>query len=136
MNKIEAFNWWLTCIPDRINELREKAEKEIGGPLDGSLSSLDALEAYLINKFTYDEMIAPENRVFLDQLASYVGDVAEKHLENAEWTINLSDENDVNFNFPVLKFGGNFFNPFTVITTSLDRKKGDFIRKRIAAINS
>ena len=129
MNKYDQFNWWLTCIPDRIEELRESLDPERAARLDGSLASLDMLEAYLLETYPPRTLSLPENSQVLDRYASYVGDVAEKYFEDAVWTINVDDKENVNYNFPVLKLRGSHFNPFTAITASIHRKKGHYIRE-------
>lgn len=131
METKEQFNWWLTSIPDKIADLKKNIDKEVAAKLDGSLQSLDVLEAYLLKHYKVYELNKPENKDLLDQLASYVGDVAEKHLKDAAWELSIKDKKDINYGFPVLDVGGRFFNPFTTVTASLDREQGDYIRECI-----
>lgn len=133
MNKIEEFNWWITTITEKINELKLNLPNSLVGSLDNSLQSLNLLEIYLIEQFTSEQIIEPRNSNLLDQLASYVGNIAEHEMSGSYWTINLEDRMDVDYGFPVLKFKDNraSFNPFTYITTALDRKRGTLISKAI-----
>lgn len=133
MKTSEEFNWWLTCIPDKIAELKQRLPASIADKLDNSIESVDILEHYLMNIYESDNMIKPENSEFLDQLASYIGDIAEKKMTGSFWTINLDDPKDVDYRFPILKFRDKrpSFNPFTYITTSLDRKKGNLLSSAI-----
>lgn len=134
MNQSDQFNWWLTCIPDKKVELKENLPGAIADQLDGSLQSLDVLEAYLLETYQPDDLIKPEHSHTLDMLASYVGDVAQENLPGSKWTINTTDEDNVDYNFPVLKAGVYHFNPFSNVTESIHRKQGNYLRERVEAL--
>lgn len=133
MKTSEDYNWWLTSISDKINELKPRLPKALAQKLDSTLQSLDPLETYLMDKYTPELMTDHRNHDLLDQLASYVGNIAEREMPGSYWTINLEDKKDVDYGFPILKFKDNrpSFNPFTYITTALDRKKGNLISSAI-----
>lgn len=134
MNKTDQFNWWLTSIPDKKNALKESLPASIAGKLDGSLQSLDLLETYLLETYKTGDLTEPAHSNTLDMLASYVGDVAEKNLPGSKWTINTTDKDNIHYNFPVLKAGDYIFNPFSNITASIHRRKGNYLRERVEAL--
>ncbi len=134
MENLEDYNWWLTCIPDKIGDLLASLPPAIRQQLNGSLPSVDILENYLLQQFSFDELVRPENHFLLDQLASYLGTIAEKEMSGCHWTINLEDKDDVDYQYPVLKFndGRASFNPFRYITVAMDRKKGNLLSSAIS----
>ncbi|MBS1765740.1 MAG: hypothetical protein JSS90_12330 [Bacteroidetes bacterium] len=133
MKTIDEFNGWLSFIADNTNQLKHNLPHLFANELDGSLNSLNKLESYLIENYTCEQITLPKNSKLLEQLASYVGNIAQQELPGSYWTINLEDKKDVDFGFPILKFTDNraSFNPFTYITTALDRKRGTLISKAI-----
>ncbi|MBP8808887.1 MAG: hypothetical protein KBG48_15205 [Kofleriaceae bacterium] len=77
MKTRDEFDWWLTCLPDKVKALRARLP-ELAAALDGSVASIEPLVAHLIAHHTYDALIAPAQAELLDQVAAYVGDVAER----------------------------------------------------------
>jgi hypothetical protein len=49
--KEDQFEWWITCIPDKIVSLKRRLPQELSIKLDHSLESLDLLENYLFDSF-------------------------------------------------------------------------------------
>lgn len=129
MKTVEAFNLWLTCIPDNCTALMYDLPPEIATALDGTLASVDVLEAHLMARYTPEELTSEANEQLLSRLASYVGQVAEREMNGSYWSIQLDDEKDVDHGFPVLRFKDDraSFNPFTYVTTAMDRKRGNLI---------
>ena len=42
--KRDQFEWWLTCIPDKVEALIDRLPPEVGSKLNYSLESLSLLE--------------------------------------------------------------------------------------------
>jgi hypothetical protein len=136
--KEEQFDWWITCIPDKINALEEKIPPEISVRLDYTVDSLDILERFLLN--TTSLIKIQKDKELWDNCASYIGVVYEKNVPTSKWYIELEDEKDVFYNMPCLKTKNNLmFVPHSEITAALDRNKGTFLssltKKHIEIIN-
>jgi hypothetical protein len=129
-SRAEDFEWWITTIPDRIEELQRSLPADIAAKLDRSLGSLDSLEAYLLANYTIERMKAAENASLYDGLARYVGSTFNRNIPNLEWYIELEEESDIYFNVPVLVLkDGNLppTCPLTLITAALDRRTGNYM---------
>lgn len=126
--KRDWFEWWLTINPDRIYELFEILPHSLVEKLNYSLESLLVLEEYLLNNYTYDNIIQMEKKSILDNLSRYVGEVARRNLKEAKWDLYLKDKKNIYYNVPIISapniFGG-MFCPSYVICRSLLRKEGD-----------
>ncbi len=133
MKDLNEYDFWLTSITDKINALKQRLPQAISNKLDNSINSVDVLEKYLMELYSTEMMIEEKNSGLLDELASYIGNIAEKEMPGCHWTINLNDAKDIDFGFPVLKFKDSraSFNPFTYITMALDRKRGNLISAAI-----
>lgn len=94
----ETFEQFLIIMDDQIEWLIEQAQLR-GVDLDGSLESLDRLEAL------YTTMAEPLSQDEQDALrvvfARYLGDVVQKH-HGGKWTLPLDDPKDISFNMPVI----------------------------------
>lgn len=135
----DQFHWWITCIPDKIIELKRKVPVEISVQMNYSIESLDILEGYTLNNYSLDEL--KNEKQFWDSLASYVGVVYEKNVKGSRWSIEIENEKDIFFNMPILKVENKFnFQPHSYVTAMLDRKKGNFlstiVKKHMEGSNS
>jgi hypothetical protein len=99
----DEFDWWLTCLPDKVKALRARLP-ELAAALDGSVASIEPLVAHLIAHHTYDALIAPAQAELLDQVAAYVGDVAERAMPSCAWAIPLDDPADADHGMAILRF--------------------------------
>ncbi|MDR0865947.1 MAG: hypothetical protein LBO74_13590 [Candidatus Symbiothrix sp.] len=130
----EKFNWWITCIPDKIISLKKKLPEEVANQLDFSIESLDVLENYLLANYSFESMKA--DKKMWDECASYLAKTYKKNVSNSKFDIELDDKYNVYYNIPMLRIDNILeFSPYSYVTTLLDRKKGDFlstlIRKQI-----
>jgi hypothetical protein len=133
MNKQEKedqFEWWITCIPDKIALLKKRLPEDVSGKLDQSIESLDILEKYLLDHFKVDTM--KEDKEMWDCCASYISRAYKKSIPSSQWYIELENESDVFFNVPILRIINKLtFEPHSYVTTLLDRKKGNLLSTTI-----
>lgn len=122
----DQFDWWITCIPDKIIALKKNLPEEISIRLDCSIQSLDVLEKFLLDNFSIDDL--QRDKELWDRCASYVARTYKKNIANSEWYIELDDDKNVFYNKPSLRVVDKFnFVPHSYVTAALDRKQGNFI---------
>ncbi|MDI9881121.1 hypothetical protein [Flectobacillus longus] len=122
----DGYHWWITCIPDKIDRLEELLPKELYSTMDYTISSLDILEKFLLERFTIQDMINESE--LRDCLACYLGVVYEKNISQARWYVELENEKDAFYGVPILRVPNKLtFEPHSYITTLLDRKKGNLL---------
>jgi hypothetical protein len=129
-SQLEDFHWWITIIPERIEELKHALPPEIAGQLDRTITSLDVLEKYLLNSYTCDQLRLPENASLYDGLARYVGSTVIHSVDDVEWYIELEDKNDIYFNVPVLiakKAERSPLCPLSLVTALFDRNVDNYM---------
>lgn len=132
MKTRDEFDWWLTCLPDKVAALRARLP-DLAGALDGGVASIEPLVAHLIAHHDYDALIAPAQAELLDQVTAYVGDVAERAMPGCAWAIPLDDPSDADHGLPILRFsdGRLAFNPLTYVTTAVDRRDPTLVGRAI-----
>lgn len=124
--KEDQFEWWITCIPDKVIALKKRLPNEISSKLDYSLHSVDMLEKYLLDNFSIDQI--QQDKDLWDSCASYLSRVYKTNIPNAEWYIELDDEENIFYNKPSLRIKDKVnFVPHSYVTAAMDRKKGNFI---------
>lgn len=122
----DNFEWWITCIPDKINRLEELIPKDIFGKLDYSIESFNVLEEYLLSKYTIKQV--KNNPELHDCLASYLGTTYRRNIQKSEWYVELENEKDAFYGIPILRVSNLItFEPHSYVTTLLDRKKGNLL---------
>jgi len=126
----ENYVWWLTIMPDVLLRLAE-LPKALRESLDYSISSLDAIEKYLMENYSFEEMKDVKNKYARDLFARYIGETFRKNLENCYWTIDLEDRKNVFYGLPVLivkeKQNVAPISPYFLVIALLDRQKGNFL---------
>lgn len=125
MNKVELedkFNWWITCIPDKIYFLKDYFQK-VNIDLDYSLNSLDELENYVVNTFSIQDLLTNYTDLY-DAVASYLGCVYKININISKWYIELDDTKYAYFNKPELIVEKlTRFQPHSYIDVAIDRKR-------------
>src|SRR5262245_51374817 len=105
--------------------------EDIRGRLDYSAQSLDALEGWLLSRYTDPkQLLAPEAASVLDGAARYLGETIRKEM-GGTWEIKLDDPKYVYYRIPQLTGFSPTptpISPFPLITASIDRKTGTFLR--------
>lgn len=120
----DDFEWWITCIPDKIEKLEELLSKDIFSQLDYSISSLDILEKYLIENSSFEEI--QKDKELWDCCASYLGRTYKRNIPNSKWFVELDNEKNIFYGVPILRIPNKIdFEPHSYISTALDRKKGN-----------
>ncbi len=121
------FEWWITCIPDKIMRLEQLLSANLFSKLDYSLDSLTILGEYICDTIQSVESLK-QNEELWDCLASYVGTTYRRNVSTAEWRIELDDEKNIYFGVPALRSQGNTnFYPKYEITAMIVRRRKDFL---------
>jgi hypothetical protein len=126
----EGFEGWLLFVDDTIQQLLDELPKEISQRLDFTPESLDVLEGWLLGKYDSPAAILqPSENWFLDRAAKYVGETTRRAV-GGEWGIELHDPSYVYYGLPEIRTERGWVEcPATLVTASLDRRRGDYIRK-------
>jgi len=120
----DDFEWWITCIPDKIERLEERLPKDIFKQLDYSISSLDILEKYLLEHSSFEKI--QNDTELWDCCASYLGKTYKRNVPNSKWVVELDNKNNVFFGIPILRISNLIdFEPHSYVSTALNRKKGN-----------
>jgi hypothetical protein len=125
-NNEDWFEVWLMLLPDELEKL-EKALHHLD--LDYSPASLLRLEGWILENYpSMDAILDDREKMTLDALLRYVGEVFRVHLQG-KWDIVRDDPQYVFYNLPIIRFSGNIPNtsPLSLVTASIDRHTGEFI---------
>ena len=130
MNEVqESFQYWLAHMDDALEEFLVTLPSSVAAQLDYSPDSLPALERWWLGEFeSVDEAMAYENRMRVDFVARYVGEVFRKNL-NGKWRLQLDDPKYAYYNLPVILFDRDDRPtecPISLTTAALDRRTGKF----------
>jgi hypothetical protein len=127
----DQFEFWLMDMDDALERFRQELPLDDRDRLDYSAESLDFVEALALSGYPgVQEAKAPTEAKRIDQLARYVGQVFRKHL-GGKWSIDFSDPKNAFYGLPQLSgLDGQRAQvcPLTLITASLDRRTGKFLR--------
>jgi hypothetical protein len=128
--KQEDFELWISVLPDRIEEFKQSLPIEVSRKLDDSVGSLNILEKYLLDNFTFNTIREEPNLSFYDGCARYIGETFRRNVQGACWNIDLENKDSMFYNMPILmvKDTDTFaVCPLTMTTALLDRKVGNFL---------
>ena len=118
----DDFEIWLSDMDAPIQTLRADHPDLSGDP-----KSLPALEFIILSEFeTVDAALAPANARRIDRLARYLGEVFRTTL-GGKWDIELTDVKDAFFGLPVIKTPVGTYCPLTLVTATVDRRRGDYL---------
>jgi hypothetical protein len=127
----EGFEGWVVFIDATIKQLLDELPEDVAQRLNFTPESLDALEGWLLSKYDSPAAILqPSENWYLDRAAKYVGETIRRNA-GGEWDINLDNPNVAFYGVPVIKrVESNYTDcPASLVTASLDRRRGNFIRK-------
>ncbi|RIV20410.1 hypothetical protein DYU11_20390 [Fibrisoma montanum] len=96
-SRIDELDRWAEFVDERISEWLEELPAGLSAKLDGSISSLSVVETHLLGTYKPGDLFLPQNKRLLDAIVSYVGKTYIEHLPNADWYIELHDQEDINF---------------------------------------
>lgn len=127
----DQFEFWLMDMDSALEQFRQALPLVDRNRLDYSAKSLDFVEALALSAYPeVQEAIAPSEAKRIDQFARYVGQVFRKNL-GGKWLIDFSDRKNAFYGLPQLSgLNGQKAQicPLTLVTTSLDRRTGRFLR--------
>lgn len=127
---------WLDAMEERYYELKSFLPKNISKELNFQIDSLDYLESYILDSYkTIDEFLELDSKTLIrDKMARYFGEVARLNVEKCAWYIQRENKRSIYFNIPVIYIvspSQHIDSPYHVITASIDRKNGHFLKKMI-----
>lgn len=129
----EDFEWWITCLLDKIEDLKDELPEEVSIKLDFSLKSLNVIEGFILENYTKDFLKSNEGKETLDRLASYIGYTYKKLLPNCKWHIELDEPSDMYYSLPSLTSENEApISPYVQPITVIIKKRGDFLSKILA----
>ncbi|MBY5835535.1 hypothetical protein J3P71_30785 (plasmid) [Rhizobium leguminosarum] len=135
LEKDDLFEVWLIHMDDAIQNLINSLPNELGSRLDYSPESLDSLEAWLLEKYSSVlDALSEQSNTIIDGASRYVGETLRKNL-GGTWFINNTDEKLLYFGVPQLQnMRGQRIqiSPLAMVTTSLDRRRGTYLRMILA----
>jgi hypothetical protein len=128
----DQFQVWLMDMSDAIERFQQSLPNELRGRLDYSPESLDVLEGFALTKYpSPEDAKKPSEAAAVDGMARYVGEVFIKRL-GGRWMIDHSNPKNAFYGLPQLSgMAGQQVQlcPLTLVTASLDRRTGSFIRQ-------
>jgi hypothetical protein len=125
----ERFQHWLMAMDDAIDRFITLMPPDTKKLMDGTPSSLDALEAQLLSNFVSPAQVrAPDQTKFVDGAARYLGEIYRIGSQS-QWTLDLENKDAVFYRIPALR--GGFLKaplcPLTTISACTDRRTGTFL---------
>jgi hypothetical protein len=127
MHSREELQTWIATAEDARQELGELLGVELGV----DFADLDVLEAKLLARYPNpDAGLRLDQRGVLDAASRQVGLVLILNIEGARWDIDLEDEDEAYYRLPIIALpDGSRECPLSMITASLDRRTGTFMRE-------
>jgi hypothetical protein len=126
----EQFQSWLFYMDDALDQFKARLPDNVRSALDFTAASLNALEGWLISRYTtIAELRAPSEAAILDGAARYVGETVRKTL-GGRWQIRFDDPKDAYHGLPELsQFGVPVppICPHRLVTASIDRRTGTYL---------
>jgi len=127
----DQFIEWRNTIESRLEQLNGLVSWE----LDYSIDSIDNLETWLLREYTELKLaLTADEYPIIDACGTYVGEVLRRNLDG-EWVIELNDQEYAYLGIPGISgfrgYAGVPVYPHTWVTTSIDRRTGNFLRTRL-----
>jgi len=127
----DRFQCWLIDMSDAIERFQRTLPVSLSRQLDLSPDSLGIIESIGLQKYASVEQAKQSSEAqYVDGMARYVGQVFRKRL-GGRWTIDFTDKKNAFCGLPQLKgMLGQVTQicPLTLVTASIDRRSGKFIR--------
>lgn len=129
-NSEEAFEVWVTQMPESIEDFFGSVPGELAGKLDFSPDSLRELEAWMLAAFPDMECFSKDADIkVVDGTARYIGETLRRNL-GGSWDIRLQNKKHVYYGMPIitgLRGNGTPVCPHFLATTLLHRRTGTFL---------
>jgi hypothetical protein len=124
----DLFQSWLMDMDDAIDRFINSTPPDISKQMDGTASSLDAMEAHLLSIYPNPAQVrALDQAIFVDGAARYLGEIYRIGTDS-KWTLDLKNEDAVFYRIPALR-GGSLkapLCPMTTISACTERRTGTF----------
>lgn len=102
--------------------------------LDYSSDSVNLLENWFLNRYTdLDSALRYDQISILSGASLYVGSYLHDKI-GGKFTIEVNDKDNVYWGIPMVKNLKKYEVPLVLITTSIDRRLGNFINSRIESL--
>jgi len=135
----EQFQVWLIHMDDAIEAFSKYLPQDVSAKLDYSPESLDALEGWLLNRYsTKEDLKLDSENVIFDGAIRYLGETFRKTL-GGRWFINARDRDLLFFGIPQLEnMRGQEvpFSPVTTVTACFSRATGNYFRTILTNLQS
>ncbi|VTR96940.1 hypothetical protein [Tuwongella immobilis] len=125
----DGFEAWVMFVDDTIAQLLSELPEDTSQQLNFTPESLDVLEGWLLSKYDSPHAILqPSENWYIDRASKYVGETIRRNA-GGEWAINLDDPSYAYYGVPEIR-SERFSTecPASLVTASLDRRRGNFIR--------
>lgn len=129
----DDFEYWLMDMEDALDRFLSRLPSHIKKQLDFSPSSLDTLEAWILDIYpNTPAMLERDQSQIVDGAARYIGQTFRKAI-GGRWDIELNNPEYAFFGVPILiltSAGGKSTTdcPLTLATASADRRTGKYLR--------
>jgi hypothetical protein len=131
------FDAWLSQMQQALNKFKDSVPPALRSRLDGSVESLDALEAWLLQRYGSVADARPDSEAFaVGAAARYVGEMFRLRVGGV-WRLEDSDPSMVFFGLPVITggaLGDSTRCPRSYITAALDRRTGTYLSRLYQAL--
>lgn len=126
----DDFEYWLADMDDALDRFLATFPDETRTKLDFSKESLDALEAWILQKYDSNQkMLEPSESQTLDGIARYIGETFRKAIDG-HWEIRFDDPKYVFYGLPQLAgFSQRSTpeSPLTLATAAAERRTGTYL---------
>jgi hypothetical protein len=126
----DDFDYWIFEMDDVLDRFLQRLPTNIQGKLNFSPSSLEVIEAWILENYpTTQAMLGQDQASLVDGAARYVGETFRRTI-GGYWDIQLDNSDTAFFGVPILT---GFEDkptpccPLTLVTTSANRRTGKFL---------
>ncbi len=124
----DEFEYWLASMDDFLEQFIAQFPEEDQLRLDYSPSSLDIVEAWILNSYpNTNAMLSLSESQAVNRAACYVGETFRKKMEG-KWDIRLDDPIYAYYSMPIIIWEKDPECPLTLVTAAADRRTGSYLR--------
>ena len=129
----DDFDFWISDMNVALESFFNELPANVRAALDESPESLDALEAWILERYPDSaHMIAADQASNVDGASRYIGEVFRK-AHGGHWDIDLDHQESLFFSLPFLTGGSTPIAPHSLATATADRRTGTFLRTVLEA---
>ncbi len=132
MHTREELETWIATLEDA----REELEQLVGVELGLEPEALDVLEAFLLKRYpSIAAALTLDQRGVIDAASRHVGLALILNVEGARWDIDLENERNVYYRYPIIALpDGSQECPLMLATAALDRRTGTYMSEVVTNI--